>query len=71
VSWRLAPDAVQDLDELLAYIAVDDLNAALTMHSRIVQTIEQIAAGELPGRVTHVSGVTRPVKSWPVPPYRI
>jgi toxin ParE1/3/4 len=69
VKFRLVPRAVRDLEEIRAYIDVDDASSAVRVIERLIQSFELLATRPEIGRPV----VGRPVREWSVPrlPYLI
>lgn len=66
----LAPEAAEDIERALAFLAERSPSAAADLARRIVLTLEQLAAEAFEGPEA-ILGDGRAVRSWPVSPYRI
>lgn len=69
MKFRLVPRAVRDLEEIRAYIDVEDASSAVRVIERLIQSFELLAMRPEIGRPV----VGRPVREWSVPglPYLI
>ncbi len=65
-----APEAVDDLEAAVAYVARDNPAAAARLADRVFDRIDSLAAGEFDGP-EHVLRSGESVRSWPVPPFRV
>ena len=68
---QLTAAAERDFEQLIAHAAQRDQEAASELGAALLETMERLAAGELPARDDQIEGVQRPVKSWLHRPYRI
>ena len=69
-SFRLSPEAAQDLIEIYEYIAQDSADAAERVRVEILEAIRGLA--EMPGKGHRRDDLTnRPVLFWPVRSYQI
>lgn len=65
-----APEALEDLEAAVGYIAENDAEAAGRLGARVFATIEKLAAGAFDGPEQTLQTGQR-VRSWPVRPLRI
>lgn len=65
-----APEAEEDLRELVEYLAERNPAAAARLGQRILSIIDQLAAGDFDGPEQELTSGEQ-VRSWAVPPVRV
>lgn len=70
MSVLFAPEAEQDLRELLEYLAERNPDAAAKLGQRILSIVDQLAASDFDGPEQQLTSGER-VRSWAVPPVRV
>ena len=70
MSYRLTEDAVNDIEELLAYIARDGLSAAENVHTRLVTAFQRIGRNPALGHFRE-DLTPKPIRFWSVYSYLI
>ena len=68
--YKLVPAARDDVHHILEYIATDNLDAALDVHARFVETFEMLASNPRAGHLRE-DLTTRPVRFFPVYSYLV
>ncbi len=66
---RITPEAENDIDEILQYIAVDNFDAAVSFYDRMQSTFETLAASPRAGRER--SDLSEGLRCFPIGNYLI